>query len=135
MQWLKKFWVRLVASLLWPRSYSATSRAIKHETKSNKKKPSTKPSKRSGKRYAWAIFLLLTPLLTGCGSFATKPPQPEPNRKCFQWLITAEQEVYVYENGSLISRIDTEPYDAVVSGWCLLKFGQDLANESRRLSQ
>jgi hypothetical protein len=133
MTWGGLHLLRRVLSLFG--RFSRDDGAPKPAPKPHKKKPSTKPKRPSGTRYAWAIFLLLMPLLTGCGSFATKPPQPEPNRKCFQWLITAEQEVYVYENGSLISRIDTEPYDAVVSGWCLLKFGQDLANESRRLSQ
>ena len=42
--------------------------------------------------------------------------------------------MYIYDNGRLIARLEAEPYDAVISGWCLLKYNQDLTNEIRRLA-
>ena len=115
--------------------FSGASGATKPAPKPPVKKHSKRPPGTLTKRCAWVIWLVPMLLLTACATSATKPPPPEPSRKCFQWLISGEQNVYVYENGALIARINTEPYDAVVSGWCLLKFAQDLANESRRLSQ
>ncbi len=71
---------------------------------------------------------------SGC---TTKPllASVSPDRPCYQWLITKDQEVYVYENGSLIARLETEPYDAVISGWCVMQNNEHLMNDIRRLSQ
>ena len=63
------------------------------------------------------------------------PASANPDRPCYQWLITKDQEVYVYENGSLIARLETEPYDAVISGWCVMRNNEHLMNDIRRLSQ
>lgn len=71
---------------------------------------------------------------SGC---TTKPllVSANPDRPCYQWVITKDQEVYVYENGSLIARLETEPYDAVISGWCVMHNNEHLMNDIRRLSQ
>ena len=43
-----------------------------------------------------------------------------------------EQEVYVYENGHLLARLDAEAGDVYVKNWCLLKFSTDIGDETRR---
>lgn len=72
-----------------------------------------------------------------CSGCSTKPllANASSDRPCYQWLITKDQEVYVYENGSLIARLETEPYDAVISGWCVMRNNEHLMNDIRRLSQ
>ena len=95
-----------------------------------------RPSATLTRLYTVAICLLLMTPLSGCGLFETKQPpfDPRPTRPCFQWLVAKDQEVYIYDNGSMVARLEAEPYDAVISGWCLLKYNQDLANEVRRLA-
>lgn len=72
--------------------------------------------------------------LSGCAAFGTKPPQPDQSetRGCFRWIMGNEQEVYVYENGHLIARLDAEAGDVYVKNWCLIKFSEDISNETRR---
>lgn len=76
---------------------------------------------------------MLTLSCTGCTS---KPvPSVNPDRPCYQWVITQDQEVYVYDNGHLVARLETQPYDAVISGWCIMRNNEHLMNDIRRLSQ
>ena len=81
--------------------------------------------------------ILLFMLLLTCHACTTAPARLEASngRPCYQWVITSDQEVYVYENGSLIARLETEPYDAVISGWCVMRNNEHLMNDIRRLSQ
>lgn len=75
-------------------------------------------------------------LMLSC-SACTTPPAPlvATNRPCYQWVITQDQEVYVYDNGHLVARLETEPYDAVISGWCVMRNNEHLTNDIRRLMQ
>ena len=88
------------------------------------------------RRWPIMMWMGLIALSMGCGTLGTSSPpyDPRPNRPCFQWLVAKDQDVYIYDNGSLIARLEAEPYDAVISGWCLLKYNQDLTNEIRRLA-
>ena len=104
-----------------------------------KRSRSAKPKKLKlslKERSSVAILLLAMPLLSGCGLFETKPLplDPRPSRPCFQWLVAKDQQVYIYDKGSMIAQLEAEPYDAVISGWCLLQYNRDLANEIKRLS-
>lgn len=78
----------------------------------------------------------LTVLTLSCSACTTKPlPSVNPDRPCYQWVITQDQEVYVYDNGHLVARLETQPYDAVISGWCVMRNNEHLMNDIRRLSQ
>lgn len=71
-----------------------------------------------------------------CSACMTKPAPPVANdRPCYQWVITQDQEVYVYDNGHLVARLETEPYDAVISGWCVMRNNEHLMNDIRRLAR
>lgn len=135
MQWLRKHWTQLAAYLLSFRKSSTDSGATKPVRKLTSIKKRKKPRPNSRWPYDAVIWLLVMLPLSGCATSATKPPQDSAaNRPCFQWLITKDQEVYVYENGSLIARLETEPFDGIISGWCILKFSGDTAREITHLN-
>lgn len=74
-------------------------------------------------------------LMLSCSACTTPPAPPvATDRPCYQWVITQDQEVYVYDNGHLVARLETEPYDAVISGWCILRNNEHLMNDIRRMS-
>ncbi len=75
-------------------------------------------------------------LMLICSACTTAPARPEASnhRPCYQWVITQDQEVYVYDNGHLVARLETEPYDAVISGWCVMRNNDHLMNDIRRLA-
>ena len=82
-----------------------------------------------------ARLLSLTLLMLTCSACTTPPAPPVANnRPCYQWVITQDQEVYVYDTGHLVARLDTEPYDAVISGWCIGRNNEHVMNDIRRLS-
>jgi hypothetical protein len=134
MQWLRKHWMHLVAFLLSSRKSSIGCGAIKPAPK-----PALKPkvTPRSRLRKMRSLLLSLTLLTLSFSGCSTKPlpVDTNPDRPCYQWVITKDQEVYVYENGSLIARLETEPYDAVISGWCVMRNNEHFMNDIRRLSQ
>lgn len=76
-------------------------------------------------------------LMLSCSACTTPPVPPEASRgrPCYQWVITQDQEVYVYDNGHLVARLETEPYDAVISGWCVMRNNEHLMNDIRRLAR
>jgi len=80
------------------------------------------------------LSMLLTLSFSGC---TTAPVRPEASngRPCYQWVITQDQEVYVYDNGHLVARLETQPYDAVISAWCVMRNNDHLMNDIRRLSR
>ncbi|MCS6287748.1 MAG: hypothetical protein H8K10_02080 [Nitrospira sp.] len=89
-------------------------------------------SGRNGRARLTSLMLLML----SC-SACTTPPAPlvANNRPCYQWVITQDQEVYVYDNGHLVARLETEPYDAVISGWCVMRHNEHLMNDIRRLAR
>ncbi len=84
-----------------------------------------------------ARLLSLMLLMLTCSACTTAPERPAARngRPCYQWVITQDQEVYVYDNGHLIARLETEPYDAVISGWCVMRNNDHLMNDIRRLAR
>jgi hypothetical protein len=101
----------------------------------SKPKPKTPARRPLNGRKTRSLLMSLTPLLVIWSGCTTKPPTVTTDRPCYQWLISKDQEVYVYENGHLIARIETEPYDAVISGWCVMAHNEHLMNDILRLSQ
>lgn len=67
-------------------------------------------------------------------SCAIKPQPANTTRPCFQWIASQGQEVRIYKQDALTANLDTKPGDAVMSGWCLTQYNQDLVNEIRRLA-
>lgn len=124
---------RLRAWQHWLLSSGITSRA----TKPKPKPPSKKPvGTRSTPRKSRSLLMSLTLLMLSCSACTTKPlPVTNPDRPCYQWVITQDQEVYVYDNGHLVARLETQPYDAVISGWCVMRNNEHLMNDIRRLIQ
>ena len=102
--------------------------------KKMKRPGGTGSSKMRGRRVISLMLMLPLSNFTGCVSRPV-PVQTVNNRPCYQWVITKDQEVYVYDNGHLIARLETEPYDAVISGWCVMRNNEELVNEVRRLSR
>lgn len=125
---------RLLQWRLWRRSSGTTLPANKLAPTVASKTPAKKPLRGRKSRGLLMSLTLLTLSFSGC------KPQPllasaNPDRPCYQWVITQDQEVYVYENGHLVARLETQPYDAVISGWCVMRNNEHLMNDIRRLSQ
>ena len=124
---------RLRAWQHWLLSSGITSRATKPESRPPLKKP---VGTRSTPRKSRSLLMRLTALMLSCIGCTTKPaPAINPDRPCYQWVITQDQEVYVYDNGHLVARLETQPYDAVISGWCIMRNNEHLMNDIRKLSQ
>lgn len=125
---------RLRGCRTWLLSFGATSKATRPAPKPPLKKP---VGTRSTPRKSRSLLMSLTLLTLSCIGCTNKPllASVNPDRPCYQWVITQDQEVYVYENGSLIARLETQPYDAVISGWCVMRNNEHLMNDIRRLSQ
>ena len=134
MQWLRTCLAQLAAYLLWPRKSGPTSPVTAPAPKSALK-PKGNPRSKPRKTRSLLMSLML-PLMSfsGC-STAPLPASTNPDRPCYQWVITQDQEVYVYDNGHLVARLETQPYDAVISGWCVMRNNEHLMNDIRRLSQ
>lgn len=104
-------------------------------------KPKPLSNERASRRWSGlksrSLLMSLT-LLTLSYSGCTKSPplaSAPPDRPCYQWVITRDQEVYVYDNGHLVARLETQPYDAVISGWCVMRNNEHLMNDIRALSR
>lgn len=106
--------------------------ATKPASKPNCNEPAMRRKPRLLHHCVMGMWIALTLPLPGCGIFGTKPPPPSETRGCFRWIMGNEQEVYVYENGHMLARLDAEAGDVYVKNWCLLKFSEDLSNETRR---
>lgn len=132
--WFRVSLMRWAAYLGWLRKSSTASGGIKPVLKLDSKKRHSKHKPTSSGPYSAAIWLLATLPLTSCATSETKPPQPD-NRTCLLWVVEAGQEIYIAEQHVLIARSPSSPGDAVVSGWCLSKFINDVANETRHLSR
>lgn len=125
---------RLRAWQHWLLSSGITSTATRPAPKPPLKKP---VGTRSTPRKSRSLLMSLTLLILTCSACTTKPllASVTPDRPCYQWVITQDQEVYVYDNGHLVARLETQPYDAVISGWCVMRNNEHLMNDIRRLSQ
>lgn len=124
---------RLRAWQHWLLSSGITSKVTKPVTRPPLKKP---VGTRSTPRKSRSLLMSLTVLTLSCIGCTSKPvPSVNPDRPCYQWVITQDQEVYVYDNGHLVARLETQPYDAVISGWCVMRNNEHLMNDIRRLSQ
>lgn len=134
MTW-RPFLERLAAYLLWPRKSGATSKAAARKNKKPRLAKRNIGNGNSVKRFRAGTGLMLLMLSMLCVSCATKPQPPESPRPCFSWIATEGQELRVYENNGLVAILETKPNDAVIAGWCLGKYNQDLTNEIRRLAQ
>lgn len=131
--WFRVSLMRWAAYLGWLRKSSHESGATKP---AKRLIPNERASKRWSERKTRSLLMSLTLLILSFNGCTTAPaPAINPNRPCYQWVITQDQEVYVYDNGSLVARLETQPYDAVISGWCVMRNNEHLMNDIRRLSQ
>ncbi|QOJ33886.1 MAG: hypothetical protein HRU82_02505 [Nitrospira sp.] len=125
---------RLLQWRLWRRSSGTTLPANKPAPTVASKTPAKKPLR--GRKSRGLLMSLMLPTLI-CSACTTLPERPEASkgRPCYQWVFTKDQEAYVYEYGHMVARLETEPYDAVISGWCVMRNNEHFMNDIRRLSQ
>lgn len=131
--WFRVSLMRWAAYLGWLLRSSHGSGAIRPVLRLDSNKRPSKPKPTSTGPYNAAIWLMPMLLLSGFAGCATSPPPAhDQTRGCFRWIMGNEQEVYVYENGHLLARLDAEAGDVYVKNWCLLKFSTDIGDETRR---
>jgi len=124
---------QLLGYLWWRKRFSTGSGATKPEPK---RSSNEREKKLWRLRKTRSLLMSLTLLMLSFSGCTTKPePVISQTRPCYQWVITQDQEVYVYDNGHLVARLETQPYDAVISGWCVMRNNEHLMNDIRRLSQ